>query len=513
MSDPAPKPTAAPTLSLRAIRKEYPGVVALDRVDLDVFPGEILGLVGENGAGKSTLMKVMVGLVQPDGGTITMGGAPVLLPDPLRAVERGIGMVFQEGCLIPNLSVLESLFLCHELQFRRHGLLSRRAMREEAQRILAQLDIHVDVEMPVGDASPAVRQMVEIARLLWLSTLYGKANPILILDEPTTVLNDEERATLFASLQRLKQRASVVFISHRLQEVVEISDRIVVLKDGRSVAELAAAEAQPARIEELMVGHTFASDRYREHEQRVPGEEVLLEVRELAREKEFEPVSFSVRKGEIVSLVGLVGSGKEAVCRCVNGLDRPDRGVVLLGGAPVPVGSPSEAVRRGIGHVPIDRRSDGLALAMSVAENINLLVLDRLKVGGFLAPRLEARNAKKWIEGCRIKTPAAKSLCSTLSGGNQQKTVIAKWLSSEVQVLILDHPTRGVDVGAKDEIYRILRGLAADGVGMIVMCDTLEEDIGLCNRMLIMKDGQLVREVECPPDRKPTPREIIQYIV
>ncbi len=279
------------------------------------------------------------------------------------------------------------------------------------------------------------------------------------------------------------------------------------------MAELPAAEAQPARIEELMVGHTFATDRYREHEQRVPGQEVLLEVRELARAKEFEPVSFSVRKGEIVSLVGLVGSGKEAVCRCVNGLDRPDRGAVLLGGAPVPAGSPSEAVRRGIGHVPIDRRSDGLALAMSVAENINLLVLDRLKVGGFLAPRLEARNARKWIEDCRIKTPAARSLCSTLSGGNQQKTVIAKWLSSKVEVLILDHPTRGVDVGAKDEIYRILRGLARDGVGMIVMCDTLEEDIGLSNRMLIMKDGQLVREVECPPDRKPTPREIIQYIV
>ncbi len=234
MSDPAPKPAAAPMLSLRAIRKEYPGVVALDRVDLDVFPGEILGLVGENGAGKSTLMKVMVGLVQPDGGSITMGGAPVVLPNPLRAVELGIGMVFQEGCLIPNLSVLESLFLCHELQFRRFGLLSRGAMRTEAQRILAQLDIHVDVETPVGDVSPAVRQMVEIARLLWLSTLYGQANPILILDEPTTVLNDDERATLFASLRQLKQRASVVFISHRLQEVVEISDRIVVLKDGRT---------------------------------------------------------------------------------------------------------------------------------------------------------------------------------------------------------------------------------------------------------------------------------------
>jgi ribose transport system ATP-binding protein len=513
MSELATTQASAPTLAMRAIRKEYPGVLALDRVDMDVFPGEILGLVGENGAGKSTLMKVMVGLVQPDSGSITLGGEPVVLPDPLRAVERGIGMVFQEGCLIPNLTVLESLFLCHELQFRRRGLLSRRAMREEAERILGQLSIHVDVEMPVGEASPAIRQMVEVARLLWLSTLYGQKSPIIILDEPTTVLNDEERATLFASLQKVKQRASVVFISHRLQEVVENSDRIVVLKDGRNVAELTAAEAKPSRIEELMVGHTFAADRYREHEQRAPDPEVVLEVRELTRKKEFEPVTFGVRKGEIVSLVGLVGSGKEAVCRCINGLDQPDSGGVLLNGTPIPIGSPSEAVRRGIGHVPIDRRSDGLALAMSVAENINLLVLDQLRVGGVIIPRLEARNAKKWIEECRIKTPAAKSLCSTLSGGNQQKTVIAKWLSSQVQVLVLDHPTRGVDVGAKDEIYRILRGLARAGVGMIVMCDTLEEDIGLCNRMLIMKDGRLVREVECAPDRKPAPRDIIQYIV
>jgi len=513
MSAPAPLTPALPTLALRGIRKEYPGVVALDQVDLDVYPHEVLGLVGENGAGKSTLMKVMIGLVRPDTGSMALNDEPLVLLDPIQAVEHGIGMVFQEGCLIPNLTILESLFLCHELQFRRRGLLSRRAMREEAQRVLGQLRLQVDVETPVDEASPAVRQMVEIARLLWLSTLYRQQNPILILDEPTTVLNDEERATLFETLQTLKQRASVIFISHRLQEVVENADRIVIFKDGRNVAELVGAEAQAARIEELMVGHTFAADRYREHEQCAPGTEVVLEVRGLSKTKAFAPLSFSVRRGEIVSLVGLVGSGKESVCRCINGLERPDAGAVYLGGEPIPAGSPSEAVRRGIGHVPVDRRSEGLALAMSVAENINLLVLDQLKVAGFLAPRLETRNARKWIDGCRIKTPSTRSLCATLSGGNQQKTVIAKWLSSRVKALVLDHPTRGVDVGAKDEIYRILRGLARDGVGMLVMCDTLEEDIGLSNRLLIMKDGRLVKEVDCAPDRKPTPRDIIQHIV
>jgi ribose transport system ATP-binding protein len=513
MSEPARTTATAPALSLRGIRKEYPGVVALDGVDLDVFPHEVLGLVGENGAGKSTLMKVMIGLVQPDAGTIQLDGTPRVLADPVHAVEQGIGMVFQEGCLIPNLTIQENLFLCHEMLFSRGGLLSRRAMQEEARRVLGQLRVSVDLDLPVEEAIPAVRQMVEIARLLWLSTLYGQKNPILILDEPTTVLNDDERSTLFETLKTLKRQASVVFISHRLQEVVENADRIVILKDGKHVAELAGAEAQAARIEELMVGHTFAADRYRVHEQNRPGPEVVLEVKDLSRKKAFEPLGFQVHRGEIVSLVGLVGSGKEAVCRCINGLERPDTGGVYLDGERVPVGSPSEAVRRGIGHVPVDRRSDGLALAMSVSENINLLVLEQLRVAGFISPRRERRNASTWIENCRIKTPSTRALAATLSGGNQQKTVIAKWLSSRVKALVLDHPTRGVDVGAKDEIYRILRGLARDGVGMLIMCDTLEEDIGLSNRLLIMKDGRLVKEVDCSPDRKSTPREIIQHIV
>ncbi len=512
MSEAATRPAPTPVLSLRGIRKEYPGVVALDGIDLDVLPGEILGLVGENGAGKSTLVKVMVGLVQPDAGAITLRGAAASLADPTVAAEQGIGMVFQEGCLIPNMTILENLFLCHELQFRRRGFLSKRAMEGAARRVLEEVRLEVDLDLRVEEASPAVRQTVEIARLLWLSTLYGKENPVLILDEPTTVLNDEERETLFSILRAIKARASVIFISHRLQEIVEHSDRIVVLKDGKSVAELQGAEARPAQIEELMVGHTFAADRYREHEQVPPSPGVLLEVRGLGKKKRFEPMSFSVRKGEIVSLVGLVGSGKEELVRCLTGLERADTGTVLLESTPLPNGSPSEAVRVGIGHVPIDRRSEGLALGMSVAENINVLVLERLRRAGLIAPSLEERNAAQWIETCRVKTPSGKSACGTLSGGNQQKVVIAKWLSRNVKLLVLDHPTRGVDVGAKDEIYRIIRELARDGVGMIVMCDTLEEDIGLSHRMIVMKDGRAVGEISCAPV-KPSSREVIQHIV
>jgi len=233
----------------------------------------------------------------------------------------------------------------------------------------------------------------------------------------------------------------------------------------------------------------------------------------LSRAGMFEPISFTVGEGEIVSLIGLVGSGKEEVCRCIAGLEKADTGSISLGGRKLPMGSPDAAVRAGIGHIPIDRRSEGLALMMSVAENVNLLVLDRLKRAGLLSPGQERKNAQHWVLECQIKTPSISTMCANLSGGNQQKTVISKWLSSQVRLLILDHPTRGIDVGAKDEIYRRIRELAASGVSLIMMCDTLEEDIGLCNRMLVMKDGKFVKELPCPRESKPSPLDVIGYVV
>jgi ribose transport system ATP-binding protein len=500
-------------ITLRGINKSYPGVVALDGVDFSIQEKEIVGLVGENGAGKSTLMKILIGLVQPDRGSITLRGRPVTLTDPTDATHNGIGMVFQDGTLVPNLTIRENLFLCHEFAFQKLGFLRARQMRDTARQLLARVKVEVDAETPIAEVTPAVRQMVEIARLLWLSKLYGQKNPILILDEPTTVLTEGERATLFSILQSIKREASIILISHRLQEIVENSDRIVILKDGRNVTEMPKASARIEEIEQQMVGHTFSADRYRENEQRDPGAPEVLLVEKLARKRAFEPISFSVREGEIVSLVGLVGSGKEEVCRCLNGLEKADAGTVVLGGKRLSPGSPSDAVASGEGHIPIDRRSEGLALTMTVAENVNLLVLNRLKSAGLISPAQEKNNALRWIEECRIKTPSAGTLCANLSGGNQQKTVIAKWLSSRVKLLILDHPTRGVDVGAKDDIYKLIRRLAQDGIGMVIMCDTLEEDIGLCNRMLVMKDGRLVGEVPCPPRKKPSPQDIIGLIV
>jgi len=500
-------------LALRGITKTFPGVVALDRVELAVRPNEVIGLVGENGAGKSVLMKIMVGLLQPDEGTILLDGKPVTLRDPSEAIRNGVGMVFQEGSLVPNLSVTENLFLCHEEGFSKLGFFSLRSMRQAARELLAELDLHLDVDLPVAEVGPGARQMVEIARLLWLSRLYGRQNPVLILDEPTTVLADKERETMFSMLRELRKRASVIFISHRLQEIVENCDRICVLKDGKNVTEMGASDARLVRIEQLMVGHSFTADRFHEDQQGARGGREILKVESLGRAGSFEPVSFTVGEGEIVSLVGLVGSGKEEICRCIAGLEKADTGSVFLDGRKLPVGSPDAAVRAGIGHVPIDRRNEGLALMMSVVQNVNLLVLDRLKTAGLLSPARERKNAQHWVAECQIKTPSIATLCANLSGGNQQKVIISKWLSSRVRLLILDHPTRGVDVGAKDEIYKLLRNLSRQGIGMIIMCDTLEEDIGLCDRMLVMKDGRLVKEVDSSPQRKPSPQSIISLIV
>jgi len=500
-------------LALRGITKTFPGVVALDGVDLAIHRNEVVGLVGENGAGKSVLMKIMIGLMQPDEGTILLEDRLIALRDPSEAIRNGIGMVFQEGSLVPNLSVTENLFLCHENGFSNAGFFSLKSMRDAARQLLAELSLQIDVNLPVAEIGPALRQMVEIARLLWLSRLYGRNNPVLILDEPTTVLADKERETLFAILRNLRKSASIVFISHRIQEVIENCDRICVLKDGKNVTEMAASDARLLRIEQLMVGHSFSADRFHEDDQGTGGGKEILNVQGLGRSGSFEPISFTIGEGEIVSLIGLVGSGKEEVCRCITGLERADTGSISLDGRRLSMGSPSGAVRAGIGHIPIDRRSEGLALMMNVAENVNLLVLNRLKAAGLLSPARERKNAQHWVTECQIKTPSISTMCANLSGGNQQKTVISKWLSSRVRLLILDHPTRGVDVGAKDEIYKLMRRLAKEGIGMIIMCDTLEEDIGLSNRMLVMKDGRLVKEVDSSPRSKPSPQSIISLIV
>ena len=510
---------AEPVLQLRGIHKRFPGVVALKGVDLDLAANEVLGLVGENGAGKSTLMKILVGLEKPDEGEIRLRGKPVVLYGPESAIRHGIGMVFQEGCMIPNLSVLDNLFLCHEEPFSRAGILSPRRMAAKARVELEAVGLSsLDPYRQMSELSAAQKQMVEIARLLWLSRHYGVLNPTLILDEPTTVLAENEVKILFAILDELKKRASIIFISHRLEEVVQHSDRVYVMKDGEHVGTLErtsplSAPAEVPRVVRMMVGHELSSEHYRESMQGEGGSEVVLRVTSLRKEKAFRDFSLELRAGEIVGLVGLLGSGKEEVCRCLSGADRPDGGTIEMKGKKVRFASPKDAIAVGIGCVPIDRRSDGLATSLDVADNINLLVLKRLLTGPFLDPRRELKSAGHWVKECLIKTPSLRALCANLSGGNQQKVVIAKWLAAAVQVLILDHPTRGIDVGAKEEIYSRIRALAASGMSLLIMSDTLEEDIGLSNRLVVMKDGARVREIPCAGNHKPTPLEVLSHVV
>ncbi len=503
----------SPVLEIKGLVKCFPGVVALDDVDFHVDPNEILGLVGENGAGKSTLMKVLIGLYKPDSGSYLINGKSVTMEGPLQAVERGIGMVFQEGCLIPNMTVAENLFLCHEAKFKRNGFINTGLLHSEAEKLLGELSVDVNPGAYVRDISPACKQMVEIARLLWLSRDSGIKNPVLILDEPTTVLLDDEIQVLFSVLKSVKQNASIIFISHRLEEILQLSDRIVVFKDGKFSAEFTGDNATIEKIEENMVGHEMAEEHYRESEQKEPADDVILEVREMSMEGYFDPISFFLHRGEILSFVGALGSGKEEVCRCIAGIQKPDKGHILINGREIRLGSTKAAIKDGVGYIPIDRRQEGLALQLDVASNINFLILKKMIKGFLISPVTEKESAEKWISNCQVKTPGIKTHCSKLSGGNQQKVVIAKWLAANVKVLILDHPTRGIDVGTKDEIYHRIRELAEEGMAVILMSDRIEEDIGLCNRMIMMKDGKITKEMNCPPDNKPTPLNVIEYIV
>jgi ribose transport system ATP-binding protein len=502
-----------PVVEMRKINKGFPGVKALIDVDFEVKVNEIVGLVGENGAGKSTLMKVLIGLYKLDSGEVMLRGKRARITDPREAAKMGVGMVFQEGCLLPNLTVAENLFLCQEHMFRSRGLLSMRKVVEEAERQLARVELEVNPKEYVRDLSQACRQMAEIVRLLWLSSISGLENPVLILDEPTTVLISDEIERLFTILRQLKKETSIIFISHRLEEVVELSDRVVILKDGKNMAELNRSEAQIRKIQKLMVGHELAEEYYKESEQNEPGEKKVIEIKDLEKRGKFAPLSFTVQRGEIVSLVGVLGSGKEEVCRCICGVMKADDGKILVDGDEIKINSPKDAIKAGIGYIPSDRRDEGLALQMDVISNITLIVLKEMIRGGLLQIRKERQEASHWVNNCRIKTPSLKTLCNNLSGGNQQKIVLAKWLAAKVKVLILDHPTRGVDVGAKEEIYKRIRILASEGMAIILMSDTLEEDIGLCNRMLVMKDGNITGEVVCPAKNKPAPVDIISYMV
>lgn len=499
-------------LEVRNISKSFPGVKALDSVDMVVKPNEIVGLVGENGAGKSTLLKILVGAYQPDEGDIIIRGEKVHIRSVKEAEDHGLAMVFQEQSLLPNLSVRENIFLGNEEQFTRFGVINWREMDKDARRQLEKVELNVKPTAYTADLTFATRQMVELARVMSLEDRTHHA-PIVILDEPTTVLERNEIDLLFDRIRSLKERASIIFVSHHLDEILELTDRVYVFKDGRKVADRLTSETSEGELHRLMVGRELKGEYYRQSKQVAPADQVVMSIQGLTKQGQYEDFNLELHKGEIIGLAGVLGSGREEVCRTIAGIVKPDQGKIIINGKPLSMGSPSDSIESGIGYVPQDRGVEGLVLYLSIGPNITLPDLSHVISRGFLSHKQEKALAEMWIDRMAIKTPSADALCLNLSGGNQQKVVLSKWLASDVQVFVLDHPTRGVDVGAKEEVYELIRDLASQGISFLLIADTLEETIGLSNLILTMKDGEVTHRIEAPADNKPQPVELIQHMM
>jgi ribose transport system ATP-binding protein len=504
--------TAAPALALRQVEKRFPGVHALKSVSLEIRPHEVVGLVGENGAGKSTLMRILAGVYQPDSGEILLGGKPVRFLSASHAMSQGVGMVFQEQSLLTNLSAGENIYLGNEGQFTRFGIVDWPRLYAAAARQIAKVQVDIDPRTRAAELDFATRQMVELAKALTLEER-AEGHLVILLDEPTSVLERADIDILFQRVRALKARASFIFVSHRLDEVIELSDRIYVMKDGAVVGEVTAADADVPTLHRMMVGRGVQADYYREPLQKPYRPDTVLRAEALTRAASYRDVTFELHAGEILGIAGVIGSGREELTRTLAGFAPHDGGRLTVGGRDVRLATPAEAVDLGIGYVPRERRTEGLVLFLSVAANITLASLDALRRRGFIRTSEERRLAAEWVERLSIRTPGVDALCLNLSGGNQQKVVLAKWLNAKARILILDHPTRGLDVGAKEEVYDLVRAVTTEGIAVILTSDTLEETIGLSHRVLVMRDGSVTHRTDAEPGRKPLQVELIGHMV
>lgn len=474
---------AAPILVMRGITKRFPGVMALINVDFDIRAGEVHALVGENGAGKSTLMKILGGAYEADGGEILLDGRPLALRSPRDAIAVGINVVYQELMLAPHLSAAENIFL-GQRTIRRGPVISWKAMHDRAREIMEVLGVELDVNTPVRDLSVAQQQLVEIARAL------QRKSRILVLDEPSAVLGQNNMETLFGAIRRLQQQqVAVVYISHRLEEVFQVAERVTVLKDGSLVGTRSIAELDRDKLVSMMIGRQLSSVfPTRLH---APGEPVLR-LEGLGRHGKFEDVSFEIRAGEIVGVAGLVGSGRTDVARAIFGADRPDSGAVMLYGERVRLRSPKEGLKRGVGLLPEDRKRQGLLLNRPVRENMTISSLREYASWGVLNVRSEESAVARLVSALNIRTPGLRQLVRNLSGGNQQKVVLARWLAAKCRLLVIDEPTRGVDVGAKLEIYRLMNELADGGTAILMISSEIPEVLGMSDRIIVMRNGRVV---------------------
>jgi len=474
-----------PLLEVRDVSKRFPGVQALDKAHLDVNHGEVLALVGENGAGKSTLMKILSGVYHPDAGTILMDSQEVVPRDPVHARDDlGVSIIYQEFNLALNLSVAENIYLGRFPT--RRGFVQYGRLYHQAEEFLGLLGADLDPRASVARLSVARRQMVEVAKAISYQC------KLLIMDEPTSALTTRETETLFEITRGLRDKGvGIIFITHRLDEIFEIADRVTVLRDGNTVGTLPISAADRATVVRMMVGRDL-SEMYAAKESTIGAP--LLEVRHLSTPGLLDDISFTLHQGEIVGLFGLLGAGRTDLAQALFGACPTSGMDVLLNGHPVTVRSPADATRIGLGYVPEDRKLHGLVLPMSVRENVTLAVLRELSRATVVQPAQERKLTDRFIQALNIQTPSREQRVNNLSGGNQQKVVVAKWLASNPKVLILDEPTRGIDVGAKAEVHAIMARLAEQGVGILMISSELPEVLGMSDRILVMHEGRIIGE-------------------
>ena len=483
-------PVKPPRLQTVALRKEYPGTVALDDVSVSFAGGQVHALLGKNGAGKSTLVKIFAGSVRPTRGKLLVDGKEICLRSPLDAFRQGIATVYQELSLIPSLTVAENIFLGRLPQIRRFGVprIDWPATFREAQLFLDEMDAGIDAHRCVGELSVAQQQVVEIAKA------FSFQPSVLMLDEPTSALSRHETANLFRLIRQLAQRGvAVLYITHRLQELKDIADTVTVLRDGQIVGSLPMTKADPSTIVQMMFGEV--TQRHRPMDL-TPGHEPLLEVRGLTRHGWFENVSFTVRRGEILGIAGMLGSGRTELLRAIFGAEPPDAGDVAIEGRAVRPTDPPTMRALGLALTPENRKEEGLVLGLGVRPNLFLASLGRMARWGVSSKTRERTRAQELVAQLDIKTPDVESPIASLSGGNQQKVVVGKWLNTDPRVVLFDEPTRGIDLVAKQQIFHVMWDLSRRGLGCVFVSSELEELVEVCHRILILKDGKLAGEVQ-----------------
>jgi inositol transport system ATP-binding protein len=485
----------APLLKMTAITKQFPGVLAVDHVDFEVAPGEIHALLGENGAGKSTLLKILSGAHRPDSGTIEFGGQPITLENPHRAQQQGIVTIYQEFNLVPQLTIAENVFIGREPG---GVLMSWRKMAEQTQTVMRGLGIDIDPMTEVRDLSVAEQQMVEIARALSMQSR------LIVMDEPTSALSEKEVVKLMQIMRDLKaQGLSIIFVTHRLDEVMQICDRVTVLRDGRNAGSANVGDVTIDDIIRMMVGRVV-DDMYGSERAQPADAPVALRVEKLRRRVNTQDahairlhdITFEVRKGEIVGLAGLVGAGRTEIARAIFGADPLESGDIYVDGQRVTIKSPQDAIKHGIGLVPEDRKQQALFLSLAVRENASIAALSRLTTGlGFVRSKREADLMENYRKMLNIRMATSEVRVRNLSGGNQQKVVIARWMALQPKVLIVDEPTRGIDVAAKAEVHALLRDMANNGIAVIMISSELPEVMGVSDRIITVREGHITGEV------------------